>query len=102
MIILNFRARSAKNIVARARIMRLGCIVGVSEVEPDGLFGQQVVDPVFLESVPFEEVVVELLQVPVEVVVWGKEKPKGDELVGQGIEFVRRGTTRGPAGRITR
>ena len=34
-IMLDFRARTVKDIVASTRLVRLRCIVGIFEVEPD-------------------------------------------------------------------
>ena len=52
------------------------------------MFGKQVLNPVFLKRIPFEEVVIGVVQIPVEVVIWRKEEPKWNELVSQRIEVV--------------
>ena len=64
--------------------------------------GQQVFNPVFLKGVPFEEVVIGVVQIPIEVVIWRKEDPKWNELVSEGIEVVRRVIPRRLSGRIAR
>ena len=70
MIVFNFRTRSARKAVAGTRIVGSSCVVGVLEIEPDGLLGQQVVDTVLLDRVPLKEVVVKVVQVLVEIIVW--------------------------------
>ena len=84
------------------RIVRLRCVVRVLEIEPDGLFRQQVVDAVFLERVPFKKVVIGLVQVPVKIVVWREKKPEGNELIGQRVKIVRRSTAGSSAGQTGR
>ena len=66
--------------------MRFCSVVGVLEVEPHELFRQQVIDPVFLEGVPFVKVVVGVIQVPFKVVVWRKDEAKRNKLVSQRIK----------------
>ena len=88
MVFLDFRTRSAREVVAGTGIMRSSCVVRILEIEPDGLFRQQVVDAVLLDRVPFKEVVIEVVQVPIEIVIWREKEAERNELVGQRVENV--------------